>query len=204
MLLGGKEDKRGLLFQRKKYKNKEEILMSYQKRVYEKMTIILVMTLFFALPLKVMADSDDFCSGTWSDPTSLTTQWFESITDYYSATNVGFWWNSYSLNVKIDTQTIISPSDRKANIRINGSPELAVWGSTQNYISILGVAVPSWSGTWSYSVIDINTGDLMDESIYLQKKVIAHEIGHALGLDHPEPKSSHKAIIAIMKQGDNG
>ena len=45
MLLGGKEDKRGLLFQRKKYKNKEEILMSYQKRVYEKMTIILVMTL---------------------------------------------------------------------------------------------------------------------------------------------------------------
>lgn len=165
----------------------------------------LIATFVFAfISMPVFADTDDYCSGTWSNSSSLSIQWFDSITNYFTSTSVGFWWNGSTNNVNVTTQRTGSTTDDGFDIRIYGSSSLSTWGSTQNYIKVLGVPIPSWSGTWSHSVITINTSDLMNQSPSLQKKVIAHEIGHSLGLDHPAPDSSHTDIKAIMKQGDNG
>lgn len=172
------------------------------KKVYNFLVVMVILFLFISQA--TFADTDDYCSGTWSNSSSLKIQWFDSIYNHYTPTSVGFWWNGYTNKVRIPTQKVGGTSDVGYDIRIKGSSSMSDWGSAQNYIKVLGVPIPSWSGNWSHSIININTSTLMNKSLSLQKKVVAHEIGHALGLDHPSPDSTHKNIKAIMKQGDNG
>lgn len=178
------------------------------KKNTKKMCCIILSTIILCsgfMSNQCFADTDDYCSGTWSDPTNIRVQWFNSAYTYCSAfTSCPNWWNGISNNLKITTIRSNTDDDAGYEIRIYGSSIISSAATTQNYVKVLGVPIPTWSGSWAYSIVTINTTEFSSASTSLKKKIIVHEVGHSLGLDHPAPDSSHTSINAIMKQGDNG
>ena len=93
-------------------------------------------------------------------------------------------WNGINSNVNIDSVTMSSGAGNGYRIRVKGNflPS-GTYAATGNYDSSNNV---NWSGTWSYSIIDVPVSASHPTYLVhddLQKQLFAHEVGHSLGLN---------------------
>ncbi|PYE47857.1 hypothetical protein DFQ00_111156 [Paenibacillus barcinonensis] len=121
-------------------------------------------------------------------------------------------WNGVSSKVGLEKpyeSSFLDQTPHIARINIMGKNLGATgsWAEACNYkYSVIWGYSCDWNGSWKDSIIEFNTNtDSKTKKGYsfhsanLKKKIFLHELGHSLGLKHPDTTSS-----AIMKQGDNG
>lgn len=129
------------------------------------------------------------------------------ISSFFSSDVLPFSWNCISSKVFIPSVRSGGPPESGDKIRISAKylydegPQ--VIAATSNYKKgFLGIPVADWSGAWIFSEININTNttdhDWYNFSSDERRYVIAHEIGHSIGIDHQLQSCTSEAI---MKNG---
>lgn len=172
--------------------------------------VMLVVGIVFSIIVvssnSVVAHPLDYYDWTWkSSTTSLRVQIHPTAYPYhYPISQVAFDWNYISPNVRILSVTTSTTGDLP--IQIHGKPlQPGVLGQTKIF------SVDS-KGNYKAKISHTYFGEVAKVEIYLdndyddnglrycstaeQKKVITHELGHALALRHPEC-----GWVAIMQQG---
>ncbi|ETT38037.1 hypothetical protein NSQ20_08100 [Paenibacillus sp. FSL K6-1122] len=169
----------------------------------------------FLITASVKAASSDYYSGSWD--TTSTTSLGIAVGSSMSSNLSSFqsWytgWNGVSSKVglaKPYEQSSLDQTPHFARINIIGKNlgSTGNWAETCNYkYSVIWGYSCDWNGSWKDSIIEFNTNTDSNtkigysfQSANLKKKIFLHELGHSLGLKHPDTTSN-----AIMKQGDNG
>lgn len=152
--------------------------------------VVLSLSILVYVP-EIQADSNDFYSGTWVNPTNFRCQLFSSAYPYWDDIDHGFnAWNFTTSSSKLWMRTIAYRADN-ANlgyeIRFYGvdlGPEGPI-ADALNY--------PSWTSIYTYSRIRLNLNRYPGYSQFIRRGVATHEVGHSLSLKHPD----HTAV-AIM------
>lgn len=171
------------------------------------LTILISASLLVASSMcTVLADNNDFCSGYWPSSQSLTIAIHPSGNPFQSYVKNNYsQWNGISNNLKFIRCDLTGPYFNSGNINIYGENLPSAYGEALNWVEVYGgYNQPSWSGKWVTSTINLDTtsgsAGLLSKSENFKKKVVIHELGHSLGLDHPD----HSYYNAIMHDGDNG
>lgn len=133
-----------------------------------------------------------YYSGTWSSPNRLTVHVYQSAEPFLQHISPAVLsWNGISSKVAFISIQGGSDSGVSTHIRIKAvdfdTDEFTA--NCSNYVTVLGVTVPSWSGTWAYSENRLNVTPWYQCSYHRildvhKKKVAAYELGHSLGIRH--------------------
>jgi hypothetical protein len=133
--------------------------------------------------------------GKWEDQTFIEYQKDSSVGSYGYGSRVdwgGSQWNPVSS--KFDLSATTSSADVKV---FAGDTFETSWADTLNYkYNFWGNLESCWNCEYDYSRVRINEPKYKDLSLLMQQKVMTHEFGHVLGLDHATQRP------AIMIQGD--
>lgn len=154
--------------------------------------IVVTMVVILVYVPEIQADSNDFYSGIWTNPTNFRAQVFSSAYPYYSDIDYGFnAWNYTTSSSKLWMRLIAYRADN-ANlgyeIRFYGV-DLGPEGPAADALNY-----PAWNNcTYSYSRIRLNLNNYPGYSPFIRRGVATHEVGHSLSLKHPD----HTAV-AIM------
>ena len=156
---------------------KYEMLINH-KRIFK---LVLPVALLFTILLPQKTEAYINHPGKWNIPNDLMAHIDSTVTatGFQSATEHGISaWNS-SDKIQVFNSTVSSPHIKW----FASSADLGeLYADCLNYSG----GVPSWSGTYSNSVIRWNQPQAKKLDSNRAKETAAHEMGHALGIAHSD------------------
>lgn len=162
----------------------------------KKLVLVLVIVILFSGV--VYADISIFAELSYkANENNLRIQSFTSMYNTDVANNYSAW-NPYSSNVEITSFTYNPSNNFNYEIRVN---DYYLVGTVNGYTAFWKDGSKQSSGNrdnLDYATVNINRYRITSGTAKASR-VMLHELGHVLGLDHPDTSCTDKAIMVQSK-----